>query len=382
MSHPTNLNLRDELAGLADEVRATDLRDRVRASSRRVTVRRRIVITSSALAAAVALVGGIAWSGVFALHPGYVEPAAPAGPATPRQGTAVRAYPSLPGAPPPGSASTPVPPSDLKVPNELFYLSREGGLQRLDGTTATPTVQPSGVSCGLTVSPDHAWIAYVTANGSGALGDLVVSGADGADPRTVLHGVACTGGNSPVWHPDAQEMLVQRGNTAPREAVDVFNGAISATPFSAVTGYLTWSPYGNYAAYADGDLIVVARADGTVVHRVRHGGLTPTGGFSVQGVSDDGRKVVLGMRNTDPYPIRTGFQLVDATTGQDVLLPAELKLTDPKQAAVYFSTAGGILVRVPSGNGHTLHMLTPSGSITDSRTEPAALGTATLITGR
>jgi hypothetical protein len=267
------------------------------------------------------------------------------------------------------------------VPKELFYLSREGGLQRLTGTTATPVFQPPGVSSGLTVSPGHDWIAYVTADGSGALGDLVVSVADGSNPRTVLHGVACTGGNGPVWLPDAQEMLVQRSDNAPREVVDVFTGGISSTSFRTVTGYLTWSPYGDYAAYADGGSIVVAGADGTVVHRVRHGGLTSTGGFSVQGVSDDGRRVVLGTRDTDPGSIRTGFQVVDATTGQDVRVSAELKLPDPKQAAVYFSTAGGILVRVPSGNGHTLYMLTPAGSIMDSRTEPAVLGTATLITG-
>jgi hypothetical protein len=362
--------LHNYLAEMAEEVTLVDLRDRVRASSRRATVRRRAVLASSAAVVAVAVVSGAAWAGLPRSPDNGVTPVAPGSPA-PSVAPSVSSTPSK---------SAPTTTTPVTVPERLFYLALSGKLQRLDGSSSVEVFVPRTPSCGLIVSPDRTRIAYVVADGGGATGDLIVARPDGSGQKTVSGGVACTGGESPVWQPGSRKILLRQGNRGPRVVVDVATRKVGVTPLRDVPGYVAWSPNGAYVAYAEDGKIVVARPDGTVVHRVAHADESPAGGFSVQGVSDDGGRVVVGLQNTDPDIIRTGFRLVDATNGRDVDLPPDIAPGDRLRAAIYPAPGNRLLVRVEDGAVHKLYMVGPDGKVLDSRTEPADLRTATLLT--
>jgi hypothetical protein len=338
-------------------------------------------LASSAAVAAVAVASGVAWAG---LPTPQGEDVAPAVTVSPAPSASSKPSPSVSAKPPTSSSTSAVPPAStparLGVPQRLFYLSISGELQRMDGTIGAPLFQPRPESCGLTISPDRTRIAYVTADGGGATGDLIVARPNGADKKTVLHKVACTGGNSPLWLPGSQQLLLRQANTGPRMVLDLRTGDLAATPLKNVTGYVVWSPAGTYMSYQDSGKIVVARPDGTVVRRVAHADETPTGGFSVQGVSDDGRHVVVGMTNTDPDPIRTGFRLVDTQTGRNISLPASVAPKDPHQAAIYPTLSNHFLVRVPAANTHKLCVMSVDGKVLDTRTEPSDFRSATMLT--
>jgi hypothetical protein len=356
---PARGALHDYMADLAEEVTLVDLRDRVRTSSRRATVRRRVLLTSSAAVAVVAIAAGVAWAGQPRQGGHEVNPA-----------TSESPVPSAAPSSPPSSASSTAP-----MPQRLFYLSLTGKLLRKDGGEL---FAPRTKSCGLVLSPDRNRIAYVVADGGGATGDLIVARPDGTGKKTVLHDVTCTGGNSHGWLPGSRKILLRQGNTAKRVVVDVQTATISESPLATVNDYLAWSPNGDYVAYAENGEIVVARPDGTVVHRVAHGEETPTGGFSVQGVTDDGQRVVVGMMNSDPGFVRAGFRVVDVVRGTNIALavvPEESILG----AAIHPLPGNNLLVRIEAGSGHKLYLVGADGQVLDSRTEPAGLRTATLI---
>ncbi|BEL02543.1 hypothetical protein Q0Z83_007340 [Actinoplanes sichuanensis] len=349
-------NLPEHLADLADEVvTPPDMRDRVLASSRRATTRRRARLAGSAAAAVLVIASGVAWAGLpGSSRSGPVEVAAPSS-----------SPPPLPGPDPTTHGAT--------VPDRLFYLAADGRLQLLrDDGKVTTLFTPDGETCGLTVSLDGRRIAWVAADGGGATGDLIVAEPDGSHRRTVRTGVACTGGNSPVWMPGGRHLLVRPGNTAPRVLVDTVSGVTSPSSFRHVSGYLAWSPTGSRVAYRDGADIVVARPDGAEVRRVAHGDESPTGGFSVQGVSDDGRWVVVGMQNSDPDLIRTGFRVVDVESGGvvDPTRGITGKLTQVRPSA-----DGNLLFRA----GGRLGLTGPPDDIHVIWPEPAVLRTATLL---
>jgi hypothetical protein len=258
----------------------------------------------------------------------------------------------------------------------LYYLAQDGGLLRADGTEL---FSPSGPSCGLTVSPDRSSVAWTAVDGGGAVGDLIVARLDGTHRKTVLSGVSCTGGNTPTWLPGSHHLLLTQGNAAKRIALDVSTGKTGNTPLANVTGYVAWSPNGKYVAYAKSGKIVVARSDNAVVHSVAHGSESPTGGFSVQGVSDDGSRVVVGVLNSDPDQIRTGLQLVDTTTGKNVNLPGDVAPADRFRAAIQPAPGNAMVVRIEGTATHTLFLIGSDHTIHDTRTEPEALRTATLL---
>jgi hypothetical protein len=139
------------------------------------------------------------------------------------------------------------------------------------------------------------------------------------------------------------------------------------------------SPGGEYAAWSENGTVMVSRSDGTVVHRFAHGDETPTGGFTVQGVSDDGRRVVLGMRPSDPASVRTGFRVVDTTSGKNVDLPREVRVTDLTSTQVHPVPGNQLLVRVDEGKQNRIYLLRDDGSIRDTRVEPASLHDALLL---
>jgi TolB protein len=371
--------LSDYMADLADEVQPVDLRDRVRASSRRLAVRR-TAVAATAVVAALVVASGVAWAGLSGMggpdrQPADSSPSAPTpGPTTPT------AVPSS--AVPTTSSPTPNATASGGIPSTLYYLTFDGTRQHLrvwQQGQVREILSPRTAACGLAVSPNHKRVAWTTTDGGGATGDLVVARIDGTGQRTVLRGVSCTGGNAPFWLPDSRHMLIAQGNTAPRVLVDVDTGALTSTPLTGVIEYVAWSPNGRRVAYASHGEIVVARPDGTVDHRVRHGDETPTGGFSVQGISDDGLVAVIGIRNTDPDQIRTGYRLVNTVTGKTIPLPGEVAPTTATQASVYPLTDGQLLLRVRRSSEHTLYLINANGKVTAHKAEPAALGNAILL---
>ncbi|GIM94820.1 TolB family protein [Paractinoplanes toevensis] len=331
-------NLADYLTEIADEVRPADLGERVRAASRRVRRRRR---TAVAVAVAVAVVSGIAWA---------------------------------------GRTARPDTPADL-VPAPIPSLYYDAGIQvrMFDGGTVRDLMPVPGPVCGLSVSPDHRLVAWTETDSMGTLA-LIVANPDGSGRRRVLNDVICAGGNSPAWLPDSRRMLVAQDVPAPRRLLDVYSLAMTSTPVSGVVTYVAWSPNGEFVAYDDDGEIVVARAaDGTVVHRVHHDDESGAGGFSVQGVSDDGRRAVIGLPGGPSDRITSGFRVVDTGTGADVPLPAGIAPADRLNAEVHPAAGDRMLVRVTGDTGVTLYLLDAYGRILDRRAEPAALREATLL---
>ncbi|HEY7271976.1 MAG TPA: class I SAM-dependent methyltransferase, partial [Actinoplanes sp.] len=66
---------------------------------------------------------------------------------------------------------------------------------------------PRTASCGFAASPDRGRAAWVTADGGGTAGDLVVSALDGSGERTVLRNVTCPARGR--WTPGAEENTVE-----------------------------------------------------------------------------------------------------------------------------------------------------------------------------
>jgi hypothetical protein len=348
------------LADMADEVTTpADMRDRVLASSRRTTIRRRALLAGSAAAAVVMIVSGVAWAGLPGRGTGKQEVAT-----SPAPGRTTTTQ-----SPQPQASAPPPPPA---VPTTLFYLSADGRLLDRNGTTL---FTPDPYACGLTVSRDGARIAYVDTDGSGPTGDLVVANLDGSAKKTVLGDVACTGGTGPLWLHDDASLMVRQRNTGPRVTVRIASGRTEPNDFADVQGNLVTSPWGILGAYEEDGDIVVARGDGSVLRRQPHGDETPTGGFSVQGVNEDGTQVVVGMNNTDPDFVRTGFRLVDMMTGRNVGLPASISVSNPKQVSIHMISGADLLVR----SDGVLYRVDFTSRVVDRRTEPAGLDDAALI---
>ena len=341
--------LHDYLTELAGQVHGVDLRDRVRVSSRRLRIRRRILTSAAAAVAVVAVVSGIAWAG---------QPAA-------------RTARTPPAAAPPSTAPAPW----AKLPRKLYYQGPgvHYSLMRWDSTARTLFTAPVP-ACGLYLSPDGRRVVWVATDGGGLTGKLMIAGSDGSGRRTLLANVACTAENVPVWLPDSAHLLIRLGNDGQRRMIDV-DGEVRATPLDGTVGDLAWSPSGTFVAYQEDGKIVVARPDGTVAHRVAHGDETPTGGFTVQGVSDDGRRVVVGMRPSDPGQVRTGSRLVDMVTGRYVTVPH----TSVNDGAIYPAPGNTLLVRQDQAGQQRVYLIGADLRVIDTRAEPASLKDAMLL---
>jgi TolB protein len=364
-----NHNLHDHLTELAEEVTPVDLRDRVLAASHRSTVRRRVLTASSAAVAVVAIAAGVAWAGLPQPKPGPVVPAVSESPdhsPTPA--------PSISSSRPSVSTSkTMKPPPEVNLPPRVYYLDEASGKVR----TSAGIVLTAPSSCGLMLSPDHSRVSYVDNTDGHFAGDLIVAGVTGGGRRTVLHDVACSGGRQPMWLADSQRLFITygRGAASKRGVVDVRTGKVSSTPFKDVEDYVTWSPDGSYVAYAEAGKIVVARPDGTVVHRVTHGDETGSGGFAVTGVTDNGRRVVVGGMNTDPGVARDGITVVDLETGRDVALPPPLGQVAKFDLDILVTPENRLLVR----HSTKLYLVGPDGKVLDTRTEPSSLRDSQIL---
>jgi hypothetical protein len=351
--------LADQLARIADEVRPADLSARVRVASRRARRRRRAAVAATVVVAALAIASGLAGAGW----------------PTPDDTPHVTVVDLAPASAAPSSA-----PSPTAAKADLFYLARFGPAVRVEllrGTDVSAVLDLSSPVCGLTVSPDHRLIAWTAADPAGTgVGPLMVAHPGADDARKVLDAVRCTGGDMPSWLPGSTRMLVSPAPAGGGRIVDVATGQTSDTHLASLGAYPSWSPNGRYIAFTEnGEIVVVRAADGATVHRVAH----QPASFSVQGVSDDGRRAVLGPRDTDPDATRSGDRIVDTVTGAEVRLPATIASPDAVRAEVHPAAGDRTLVRIVGDREVTLYLVDEAGKVLDRRAEPSILQSATLL---
>jgi hypothetical protein len=362
--------LKDHLDDLADDVHNVYLGDRVHAASRRVTVRRRIAVSS--VAAAVAAVAAVALVGLPLRHED--------------RGAPPEVAPTLALSPAPAPApATPVA-WDALPPTFYYQVAHPSGdglrydLWWWAGTQSEVQFTAPGPACGMFLSPDQLTVAWVAADGTpGHGGDLWVSGLDGNLQRKLLTDVTCSGLDVPRWAGPGELIARQAGTGRPRW-IDVGTGKSGPSPFGPSVTDLVWSPDGRTCAYSESDrIVVVCRPDGSVIRRVAHGDETPTGGFSLQGISDDGRQAVLGLKPNDPGQVRTGFRLMDTVTGKNLTLPEGVELGRATAAEIHPVPGGQLLVRVDEGARNRIYLIGVDGTILDSRVEPDSLHNALLL---
>jgi hypothetical protein len=351
--------LTDHLSDLAEDVHNVDLRDRVHAASRRVSRRRRVT-AAGAVAVAVA---AVAFIGLPSAHHDRGAP-----------------VPAVESSVPRPTPSAPV--AWAQLPPTFYYqVARASGydLWRWSGDRSELQLKPPGLACGMFLSPDQLTVAWVAVDGTpGETGDLYVSGLDGNLQRKLLTDVTCSGLDVPRWAGPGELIARRTGFDRPRW-IDVPTGKTVASPFGRSVTDLVWSPDGRTGAYSADGRIVVCRPDGTVIRRVAHGDETPTGGFTLQGISDDGRQAVLGMKPSDPGQVRTGFRLVDTLTGRNLTLPRTIHLSRATAAEIHPVPGGQLLVRVDEGLRNKIYLLGTDGMIRDSRSEPVSLHDALLL---
>ena len=361
MNHDLHLRLH-ELADEMLDTDYTDLRERVDSTTRRIR-RRRTVATAVAGVAAVAVVAVGGWA-LATRNGGGPQPATtPTGTVagTPSTGPSAGTSPTSPTAPAVPTA----------VPGMLVYL------QVVAGRPITMTTVNDGVAHETTFgtatksdeywlasSPDATRLAAVESPNPGnvAPGDLVIVSAGGT-----RHTVARNVVGVPVWMPDGQHVIVTVvASSAASSVVDVNTGAATAAP-PALAGksYLTWSANGRWLAYGGNTDVTVTAADGTGAVTKSVASLPEcqqTAGCptSVQAVSDDGRYVALGHKNSDPTHVTEAHLVLDMQTGALVNLPP---VPNGRVDHVWFRPDGVMLVRtVPDqGSQDTFVLLGPDG---------------------
>jgi hypothetical protein len=329
------------LADLAHDVTVVDLSERVAATSRSQRLRRQMLTYAGAFLAVVAVGAGtiIATANRQPSEtPATAPPSTSAPPSAVTSSAAPTATPSVLSAPSVTAAPGIVFPLLSGV--SLYYLGENGVyILGADGPREVPYRGIVG-RCGLAVSPDGTRLVW----GTGGGGDLVVANLDGSGARTVASGVDCGNRQLPVWSPDGQRLLFYPQGATQRKQVVVATGAVSNTPFADAV-HLAFSPNGQFAAYEqDGEIVVARAGDGSVVRRTAHHDEPAGPGFSVQGISDDGRYAVAGVDANDPGILRSGHQVVDTVTGADIALP-RAGGTNVYAIAVYPLPGGNWLVR-------------------------------------
>jgi hypothetical protein len=361
------------LDALANDVRNVDLRDRVHAASRRITARRRIAVASAAAAAVMAVGSGVAFTGLPLTHR---DPDRPAGIDS-----------TVPAIAPTNSPSTTTTVTvDNAIPPTLYYqVARPtaDGL-RYDlwwwaGNESKLQFTPPGPACGMVLSPDARTVAWVTVTDKpDSAGELWVSSLDGNVQRRLLFDATCAGPVIPKWLDSETLLVVQSGNYLP-QLIDVHGGKAADSAFAPGIADLVLSPEGQFAAYSADGKIVVCRPDGTVIRRIAHQDQTSTGGFALQGISDDGRRLVLGPKSRTPGHARTGSHLVDTFTGRNIGLPRGVETRNALPTEIHPMPGNHLLVRVNEGRRNKIYLLDATDTILDTRTEPASLHQAVLL---
>lgn len=271
--------------------------------------------------------------------------------------------------------------SDRPMSGILYYQARQGGTTYVYSLRGTAVIRhlaiPSDVcaSNSVSVSPDGkrvAWVSGDTQHG----GMLTVADLDGSHPRTLSQRIHCLG-NFPAWA-DSTHIKVSLAPSGTTGLLDLASGGFTAQSPEQFRLNVTRSANGAYQTYRDGDRIVIRTAEGALVRQVRHGAVTEEGGFTVTGVSDDGRYAAVGPEATDPSRIIAGWSVFDTVTGRDV--PLAVKATRG-HAEVYLGADGAMVLRIHE-TGQPVRLCQVSGSGKAAcRQEPAQLGMSLRVIG-
>jgi len=379
-------DLNDRLATLADEMTDVDytaLRSRVDTTARRLGRRRAIATSVVALA-----VAGVAAVGAVQLLPRAEQAPQPAGPST----ATVRPTPADPSPARTGPTAAPPPPTATAaapdhVPGRLVYLRVGGEIEVVtvtDGVARTTSFgfreQGDQVA---TVAPDGSKVVLIrpAKDASEYPGDLVLVKPGGK--RTVLReNVSWGGGTGPAWLPDSRRLLIGvttlDGDTAVDQSygyLDTVSGDFDRLDVDSFPDYLAWSANGAYRVHADGDTLVVARANGTVVRRLNLAGQPECDRecpIAVQAVSDDGRYVATAQGGTNPTRVKRATIVLDTVTGKRTAL--SLKGVNE----IFFRPDNSLVVQTAD----RLHLVSRTGTVTASFHRPDATNEADLMVYR
>jgi hypothetical protein len=259
----------------------------------------------------------------------------------------------------------------VRTDSSVQVLSLRGGtVTRLRQIASLP--DDSCPANSVVVSPDGQWLAWVT--GVRTLGDITgtlsVVRLDGTSLHTVDN-VICSFTES-AWTANGLAVTQTVGQTTTDITVDPATGAVRPRP--APTGEVR-SANGAFRVRPNGDVrdsFVVESAGGAVVRTVRGYSNDSAAfrlcGYTLQGVSDDGRYVTIGGCSTDPSRILGAQYLFDTRTNRHVPLP--VKSPD----SITFA-GGGVLVHDGGGEagGGQLVYVSTSGTLMVATAEPADL---------
>ncbi|MET8229258.1 hypothetical protein ABZS77_01080 [Micromonospora sp. NPDC005298] len=373
--------LRLDLAALADEVTAVDLRDRTLRTSRRLGIQRTVATSAAALVLIAAATGT-----AFAIRPNESPPPLPADTpsvtASPSQSPTPTPSTSAdtPGAPPSSGSSTNTP--SVKV-GKLFYgPSDVNGVTtwnlrswRPGGSVARLLTLPEIAMRGnMGVSPDGDRVAWVDPNN-----DLFVSDTDGSDKQKVRPGVDpyCVGA---AWSPDGRRVLFRElkeaGGPGRYGVVD------TRSTGKTVRWWATEPEACNALFSADGQTMAMTVSDGITLYGVDGTKKRVVPGFSPNGwqtddvvsLAPDGSRVALRRHKLRGDPgdgardLRVNVVL-DTRTGKEFSLP----LGGRTLRQVYFQSDGSMVVRVEAGSGHAVLLVDEDGRKVSETAEPASL---------
>ncbi|GAA5066891.1 dipeptidyl aminopeptidase/acylaminoacyl peptidase [Thermocatellispora tengchongensis] len=224
-------------------------------------------------------------------------------------------------------------------------------------------------------SPDGKKVAWVTDGGR-----LVVR--QGGKVTTVAQGltagVPCL---TPVWSPDSRRLAYVVGGKAEKQVVTVVNAdGTGERDAGSTTGvcHLAWSANGRYLAGFAGTTEGVYRLDLTTRRSVKVKGVTLAN--HVQGLSPDGRKVIVNLLGRDDpggdgsWPTAFKPAIVDAVTGARQPIGVRGTLL-----GAFYLPDGRLVVRVAGASRNTLVVLSAAGKTLQRIPEPAAAKNQALL---
>ena len=271
-----------------------------------------------------------------------------------------------------------------RLPGRIYFYteSDDSGCAQVrlleDGTifplAAMPQDERRIASQTMTVSPDGSRAVWVTNENSDYLGDLALFVfGDPAGPR--LLGGQVLPWSPPQWEADSRHIVVNTLDATFR--IDTDTGF--SEPIAPGVIYNLLSSDGAYAAYADGGEVVVVRSDGAPLRRVKYTG-GGEAGFSVQGVSNDGRYVVIGAGGSDPTRVIGGAVLLDMITGALAPLPV-IPPVGHQIRQVVPAPDGGMLVTtstIDADDPPRIYVVTQCGAVAQQASVPDVTGPIAL----